>query len=144
MSKEFGEFRRNLSTLEGLKRTRLYFGELMDALRHYSSPFEPGIFRTISVRAGNQGKPQLEWVSGTRFPPLDDLPDHFAKLHYAGGQLDALPSSFWTTLMDSDREVQLALPYIPMQITLWGTVNKDQARFVKVANMYYRFLKDFN
>ena len=156
MSREIEEFRKDpqaylrrrreapvpLPELDDLKRTRLYFCELDDALRHYSSPFQSGQFHTFTVRAGEHGEPRVEMVSETRFPPLDDLPDHFKRLHYTAGQLDTLPASFWKTFTCADREVRLALPRIPMQITLWGSGNEEQYQFTKQANMYDLLFKN--
>lgn len=158
MSKELEEFRKDPQrylrkrheapipppNISDLKRSKLYFGELTDALQHYSSPFEPGQFHTFTVRTGKHGKAVPEMVSATRFPPLDDLPDHFTRLHYAARQLDTLPVSFWRTLDDAGRESGVALPRFPMQITLWGGGNQDQVQFTIQANMYDLLLRDFD
>ena len=63
-------------TLEEIKTSELYFSELEDALRHYSSCLPKGKHHTVAVRTNPQGEPNLELVMETRFPPLDDLSLH--------------------------------------------------------------------
>lgn len=158
MSRELEKFRRNpqdylrrrhevpvpLPTVEQLRLSRVYFGELTDALHHYSSPLGSDQLHTFTVRTGENGEPIPEMVSETRFPPLDDLPDHFVRLHFAAGCLDTVPISFWKGLWGADPTVRRVLPYFPMQVILWGTGNRNQDQFTVQANTAHLFLGDFS
>ncbi|KKS65163.1 hypothetical protein A3A14_00030 [Candidatus Daviesbacteria bacterium RIFCSPLOWO2_01_FULL_43_38] len=112
---------KGLPTKKELEKSRLYFGELEDALEHYSSPFAPGQHKTITVRTNEDGDPQVEIVSETRFPPLDDIKEHCQKLRFAALQLDKLPASFWSYKNYTQRFQHEGFPYISMQILDWGT-----------------------
>jgi hypothetical protein len=132
-------------TSEDLQKTRLYFSELEDALCHYSSCLPQGRFHTITVRTNTEGKPGLELVSKTRMPCLDDLPGHIKNLRYAAEQLDKLSPAFWekvyTDHLNGRRE---NFPYVPMQITVWGTGNHKQNIFMRHADLYAKLLGDFS
>lgn len=55
----------------------------------------------------------------------EELPEHFANLKYSAGRLDNLPEDFWK--FHSSKEWQeTGLPYLPMQIILWGRHNDEK------------------
>ena len=126
-----------------LRRTGLYFRELEDALSHYASSLPQGQFFTVTERSDPRGGSQIELVKETRFPPLDELSEHFNKLKYAAWRLDELPPSFWEKIYQSHLHGERTeFGYIPMQITLWGAENKEQNNFARQADLYELFLRD--
>ncbi|KKP92833.1 MAG: hypothetical protein UR98_C0017G0025 [Parcubacteria group bacterium GW2011_GWA1_36_12] len=134
----------NEPTIEEIEASELYFSELEDALRHYSSCLPEGKHMTLTVRTNSEGKPNIELVTETRFPPLDDLPLHFQHLKFAAGNLDHISVSFWKDFYSKQLRGSRDIPYIPMQIVLWGTGNEGMRNFRREALMYEDLLSDFS
>lgn len=119
----------NRPSIEDLKRSRLYFGELEDALIHYSNPELEGALHTITVRSNQDGNPQVEVVSETRFPALDDISDHFKRLHFVAERLDRLPAEFWElNNYYLGRKAPEDFPRLSMQVFLSGEENNANQR----------------
>lgn len=131
-------------TIEEVEASELYFAELEDALRHYSSCLPQGRFHTLTVRSDSEGRPNVELVSETRFPPLDDLPTHIERLKFVAGKLDHVPVDFWNDFYSKQLKGSRDIPYIPMQIVLWGTSNEGMRNFRREALLYEDLLSDFS
>lgn len=131
-------------TLEEIVASQLYFSELEDALRHYSSSLQEGKFATLTVRTDPEGEPNVELVSETRFPPLDDLQTHVERLKFAAGKLDHIPVAFWNDFYSMQLKGSREIPHIPMQIVLWGTGNEGMRNFRRVALFYEDILGAFS
>ncbi len=123
----------NEPTLEEIEASELYFAELEDALIHYSSCLPKGQFHTLTVRSNPEGEPDMELVSETRFPPLDDLPTHIERLKFVAGKLDHIPVEFWEDFYSKQLKGSRDIPYIPMQIVVWGTSNEGMRNFRRQA-----------
>jgi hypothetical protein len=131
-------------TLEEIQASELYFSELEDALRHYSSCLPTGSFLTLTIRSDSEGEPNVELVTETRFPPLDDLATHFERLKFAAGKLDHIPVAFWEDFYTSQLKGSREIPYVPMQVVLWGTSNEGMRNFRREASFYQDILGDFS
>ena len=84
-------------------------------------------------------------MSETRFPPLDDMPEHFEKLEYSAKQLDRLSVNYWNRVYDSQlQKSQEQFPYFPMQIVLWGIGNENHMNFKSEADFYKKVLSDYS
>ncbi|MBI2018292.1 hypothetical protein HYS96_01160 [Candidatus Daviesbacteria bacterium] len=129
-------------TIKDLKRSRLYFGELEDALMHYSNPELEGAFCTITVRSGRDGKPRVEVVSETRFPAIDDIPDHLKRLHFVAERLDRLPAEFWElNNYYLGRKAPEDFPRLSMAVFLCGEGN-DPNRRMELQEYFQRYSWD--
>ena len=118
----------HIPTAQELESTRLFFIELQDALTHYSFPVKMAL-HTLTVRSNQDGNPQVELVSETRFPVLDDISDHFKRLHIVAEKLDQLPAEFWEVNNGYlGGQFPEALNYIPMQVFLWGQENSPERK----------------
>jgi len=132
-------------TVEEIEASWLYFAELEDALIHYSSCLPEGRhFTTVTTRTNSEGEPNLELVSETRFPPLDDLALHFERLKFVAGKLDHLPVTFWEDFYSAQLKGSRDIPHIPMQIVLWGTGNEGMRNFRRMALLYEDLLGSFS
>ena len=131
-------------TPEEVGASELYFSELEDALRHYASSLPEGKHMTLTVRTNAEGEPNMELVTETRFPPLDDLSAHIERLKFAAGKLDHIPVAFWEDFYSQQLKGSRDIPYIPMQIVLWGTGNEGMRNFRQEALFYEDVLGDFS
>lgn len=147
---EIFEEAKKVPTKKELEKTRFYFGELTDALHHYSSLMPPGTFYTLTARTSRGGEPEVELVSETRFPPLDEIKEHFIRLRFAVKQLDKIPAGFWELILHGERG---DTPYVSMQQVLYGAQNNGEKHFftnetefyeLRLANFSWRDSRDPN
>lgn len=131
-------------TLQEIEASELYFSELEAALRHYGSCLPEGKHMTLTVRTDAEGEPNMELVTETRFPPLDDMQTHIERLKYAAGRLDHIPVSFWKDFYSKQLKGSRDIPYISKQIVIWGTGNEGMRNFRRKALLYGDLLGDFS
>lgn len=97
---------------------------------------------TSALRESSSYFSRLAYAStaSSQLPSRNELAEHFDALDFAAEELDKWATEYWEKI-ENERS---AYPYIPMQITDWGSNNDNHDIFKKEAENYRLLLSNLS